>query len=69
MTQTMDLNKMGLASMSNFEMQEVDGGGFFTDYIIGKALDLVLDYVFSGGAAANLVKLGPSAMNASMMYN
>ena len=26
MTQTFDLNKMGLAPMSDFEMQEVDGG-------------------------------------------
>jgi len=26
MTQTMDLNKMGLAPMDEVEMQEVDGG-------------------------------------------
>ena len=29
MTQTFDLNKMGLTPMSNFEMQEIDGGGFW----------------------------------------
>ena len=28
MTQTMDLNKMGLAPMSEFEMEEIDGGRF-----------------------------------------
>ncbi len=31
-TQSLDLNKMGLAPMDSFEMQEVDGG--FWQYIV-----------------------------------
>lgn len=30
MTQTLELNKMGLTPMSEFEMQEINGGGFWT---------------------------------------
>ena len=33
MTQTMDLNKMGLAPMSELEMQEADGGWVWWPYI------------------------------------
>ncbi len=29
MTQTMDLNKMGLAPMKEMEMREIEGGGFW----------------------------------------
>ena len=35
-TQKLELNKMGLAPMSEFEMQEVDGGNIFRT--IGAAL-------------------------------
>lgn len=43
-TQSLDLNKMGLAPMQSCEMQEVDGGlwslnniGAFTQVVIGSA--------------------------------
>lgn len=68
MTQTLDLNKMGLAPLSGMEMKEVEGGNFITDYIVGKALDLLIDYA-SREHKKVLIKLGPSAMDASMMFN
>ncbi len=45
---TLELNKMGLTPMNEFEMEEVDGGGggiwgFVKDYLIGKAVDFVVD--------------------------
>lgn len=42
MTQTMDLNKMGLAPMSIWEMEDTDGGGFWdkiVTYFIEGAID------------------------------
>ncbi len=33
MAQTMDLNKMGLAPMSELEMGKIDGGRWITDLI------------------------------------
>jgi hypothetical protein len=37
MTQTMDLSKMGLAPMNEFEMQEIDGGFWaeLTEFVAG----------------------------------
>ncbi|MBC7424830.1 MAG: hypothetical protein H7334_15425 [Ferruginibacter sp.] len=42
MTQTIDLNKMGLAPMSIWEMEDTDGGGFWdkiVTYFIEGAID------------------------------
>lgn len=42
MTQTMDLNKMGLAPLTEFEMQEVEGGGFWENlalWAVEQAID------------------------------
>ena len=45
MTQTLDLNKMGLAEISNFEMQETEGGvvpswvkGFGITWFVGEII-------------------------------
>ncbi len=48
MTQTMDLNKMGLAPMENFELQEVDGGSWLS--VLGFAA-AVAAVVCTGGMA------------------
>lgn len=40
MTQTMDLNKMGLAPMSELEMQETDGGLWWFPAALGIGLVL-----------------------------
>lgn len=50
--QTLDLNKMGLITMHNMEMQNIDGGGFdpvswFVDYCIGKVVDAGLDAAYN----------------------
>ena len=42
MTQTFDLNKMGLAQMSEFEMQEIDGGDYATGYVVGHVVGQIL---------------------------
>jgi len=55
MTQTMDLNKMGLAPMDEVEMQEVDGGLSKTAWAIigiGCGIGAIL---LSGGAATPAV--------------
>ena len=38
MTQKIDLSKMGLTSMSNLEMQEIDGGSGFWDELASWAI-------------------------------
>jgi len=52
MTQSLDLNKMGLAPMDEFEMQEVEGGGFWKwCCIIGAAVLAVGLTIGTGGLA------------------
>lgn len=46
----MDLNKMGLAPMSNFEIQEVDGGGLIS--WVASAVAAVADAPVVVGALA-----------------
>jgi len=53
MTQTMDLNRMGLAPMSELEMMEVDGE-FKYWALVGLALG-VAACVVTGGAATPVV--------------
>lgn len=43
MTQSLDLNKMGLTPMNETEINNLNGGGFFKDYLIGKAIDWVIE--------------------------
>jgi hypothetical protein len=48
MTQTMDLNKMGLMPMSISELTEIEGGGFsivdfIRDYVLGKLIDMTYE--------------------------
>jgi hypothetical protein len=38
----LDLNSMGVQEMNAMEMKEIDGGGPLTDWLIGKAIDLVI---------------------------
>jgi hypothetical protein len=38
----LDLNSMGVQEMNALEMKETDGGGPFTDWLIGKAIDLLV---------------------------
>ena len=43
----MDLNKMGLAPMSELEMNEIDGGGFWAAVFVG-ACGLAATYATGG---------------------
>lgn len=68
MTQMMDLNKMGLAPLSNFEMKDVDGGWNWNAVtafagvvvgqiaIVGGVLTLQPE-IFAAGAAITSVSL------------
>ena len=38
----LDLKLMGVQEMNTLEMKETDGGGPFTDWLIGKAIDLAV---------------------------
>ena len=44
MTQTMDLNKMGLAPMSELEMNEIDGGFWLEIALVGVAFIMAAAY-------------------------
>ena len=50
MTQMMDLNKMGLVPMGNFEMQGVEGGGLL-EWVIEKCAEALGGYLLGGGYA------------------
>jgi hypothetical protein len=67
MTQTIDLNKMGLSPMSNFEMQEVDGGGGLWDFLIGYFAGKVLDAI-PGGLKA-MIEYDKTHPNTVYNYN
>ncbi len=55
MTQTMDLNKMGLADMSQLEISKVDGGSFLTSALasLGGIAAGPLGVILIGKAAGN----------------
>ena len=45
--QTFELNNMGFIAMSEFEMKEADGGGFWdhvVGWLVGKGLDLTVEH-------------------------
>ena len=51
-TQSLDLNKMGLAPMQSSELQEVEGGGWLAAIVVG-AVGVVAT-VATGGALAEV---------------
>jgi len=71
MTQTMDLNKMGLAPMSEFEMEGIDGGHYWyllASVILGGASILLSDgattpYVIGMVRSAAAVAFAANALN------
>ncbi|GAA0882978.1 MULTISPECIES: hypothetical protein [Sphingobacterium] len=42
---TLDLKGFGVQEMDAKEMEVIDGGGFVGDFILGKAVDLLLDSI------------------------
>ena len=59
MTQIMDLNKMGLASLTNVEMQYFDGGSFNpVEWLLKKAADLLLEAAYEGFKAGKCNNIG-----------
>lgn len=39
----LDLKKMGLQELNAKEMIEFEGSGFWSDFLLGKAVDLIVD--------------------------
>jgi hypothetical protein len=58
MTQTMDLKKMGLTPMSNFEMVEVDGGVTNWWGVAALVLGVAVIIVTDGAATPALLGMG-----------
>ncbi|MBC7886538.1 MAG: hypothetical protein H7Z13_01515 [Ferruginibacter sp.] len=68
MTQSFDLNKMGISAMSEFEMRETDGGNFWTWLAAGIACVVGVGLIIGSaglvlGASIGLVTMAGLAMN------
>lgn len=65
MTQTMDLNKMGLTPMSEFEMEDIDGG-FRYWAAVGFGLAIAACIVTGGAATPVVLAMGDALAGMSV---